>query len=76
MKIFGIQALVTLVIYFLFIAMAFWSVQEIHIERYIPLRALPGKLLIVLLSVTIGYGCSEFFLSVITNIRNLIYLIK
>nr|WP_263849902.1 DUF1146 family protein [Lentilactobacillus parafarraginis] len=56
--------------------MAFWSVQEIHIERYIPLRALPGKLLIVLLSITIGYTCSQFFLSVIDNIRNLSYLIK
>lgn len=75
MKMFGIQAIVTLVTYFLFIAMAFWSVQEIHIERYIPLRALPGKLLIVLLSITIGYTCSQFFLSVIDNIRNLSYLI-
>ncbi|WP_267878528.1 DUF1146 family protein [Lentilactobacillus hilgardii] len=72
----GIQAIVTLVTYFLFIAMAFRSVQEIHIERYLPLRALPGKLLIVLLSIAIGYACAQFFLSVITNIQNLIYLIK
>ncbi|MCI1950292.1 MAG: DUF1146 domain-containing protein [Lentilactobacillus buchneri] len=56
--------------------MAFRSVQEIHIERYLPLRALPGKLLIVLLSIAIGYACAQFFLSVITNIQNLIYLIK
>ncbi|EEI18955.1 DUF1146 family protein [Lentilactobacillus hilgardii] len=76
MKMIGIQAIVTLVTYFLFIAMAFRSVQEIHIERYLPLRALPGKLLIVLLSITIGYACAQFFLSVITNIQNLIYLIK
>ncbi|GAF35268.1 DUF1146 family protein [Lentilactobacillus farraginis] len=76
MKMIGIQAIVTLVTYFLFIAMAFRSVQEIHIERYIPLRALPGKLLIVLLSIAIGYACAQFFLSVITNIQNLIYLIK
>ncbi|EEI70411.1 MAG: DUF1146 family protein [Lentilactobacillus hilgardii] len=76
MKMIGIQAIVTLVTYFLFIAMAFRSVQEIHIERYLPLRALPGKLLIVLLSIAIGYACAQFFLSVITNIQNLIYLIK
>ncbi|MFT8594055.1 MAG: DUF1146 domain-containing protein, partial [Lentilactobacillus hilgardii] len=55
----GIQAIVTLVTYFLFIAMAFRSVQEIHIERYLPLRALPGKLLIVLLSIAIGYACAQ-----------------
>ncbi|KRL21771.1 DUF1146 family protein [Lentilactobacillus kisonensis] len=76
MKTIGIQAAITLVTYFLFIAMAFWSVQEIHIERYIPMRALPGKLLIVLLSVAIGYGAGSFFLSFIDNIRNLIYLVK
>ncbi|WP_422730451.1 DUF1146 family protein [Lentilactobacillus rapi] len=61
MRTIGIQAVITLVTYFLFIAMAFWSVQEIHIERYIPMRALPGKLLIVLLAVAIGYGASSFF---------------
>ncbi|AEB73127.1 MULTISPECIES: DUF1146 family protein [Lentilactobacillus] len=72
----GIQALITLITYILFIAMAFWTVQEIHIERYIPLRAMPGKLLIVLVSIAIGYACSSFFLSVIFNIQNLMYLIK
>ncbi|EHO48093.1 DUF1146 family protein [Lentilactobacillus kisonensis] len=76
MKTIGIQAAITLVTYFLFIAMAFWSVQEIHIERYIPMRALPGKLLIVLLSVAIGYGAGSFFLSFIDIVRNLIYLVK
>ena len=76
MKIFGLQAIATLGVYFLFIVMAFWSVQEIHIERYVPLRALQGKMLIVLLSITIGYTCSSFFLSVITNIQQLIYLVK
>lgn len=76
MRTIGIQAVITLVTYFLFIAMAFWSVQETHIERYIPMRALPGKLLIVLLAVAIGYGASSFFLSFIDNIRNLIYLVK
>ena len=72
----GIQALITLITYILFIAMAFWTVQEIHIERYIPLRAMPGKLLIVLVSIAIGYACSSFFRSVIFNIQNLVYLIK
>ncbi|WP_268913270.1 DUF1146 family protein [Lentilactobacillus sp. SPB1-3] len=76
MSMFGLQSLITLFLYIFFIFLAFWSINEIHIERYIPIRALPGKLLIVLLSVALGYMVSSFFLSLIDNIRNLVFLIK
>ncbi|KRM93634.1 DUF1146 family protein [Lentilactobacillus senioris] len=76
MKIVGIQALITLISYVGFIGLAFWSIQDLHIERFIPMRAAQGKLLIVLLSVVIGYSTSSFFLSLIDNIRNLIFLVK
>ncbi|WP_283678568.1 DUF1146 family protein [Lentilactobacillus sp. Marseille-Q4993] len=72
----GIQGLLTLVTYVFFVGLTFWVVNQIHIERFIPIRELPGKLLIVLLSVSIGWACSSFFLSVIDNIRNLIFLVK
>lgn len=76
MKLIGIQSLITLVTHITFIMLAFWSIQEVHLERLMPLRPLQGKLLIVLLSVTIGYTCSSFFLSFFDNVRNLIFLIK
>lgn len=76
MKVVGIQALITLITYIGFIGISFWSIQDLHIERFIPMRATQGKLLIVLLSIVIGYGTSSFFLSLIDNIRNLIFLVK
>ncbi|GAY73803.1 DUF1146 family protein [Lentilactobacillus kosonis] len=76
MSMFGLQSLITLIMYIFFIFLAFWSINEIHIERYLPIRALPGKLLIVLLSVALGYTVSSFFLSLIDNIRNLVFLVK
>ncbi|AQW22255.1 hypothetical protein PL11_010085 [Lentilactobacillus curieae] len=76
MSMFGLQSLITLFMYIFFIFLAFWSINEIHIERYLPIRALPGKLLIVLLSIALGYTVSSFFLSLIDNIRNLVFLFK
>ncbi len=72
----GFQSLMTLVFYIFFTYLAFLGVQEIHIERYIPMRAFQGKLLIVLLSVTLGFAVSSFFISIIDNVRNLMFLFK
>ncbi|WP_369523216.1 DUF1146 family protein [Secundilactobacillus paracollinoides] len=35
-----------------------------------------ARVLIVMLSVTVGYTCSSFFLNFIDNVRNLIYIVK
>lgn len=72
----GIQSLITLTTYFIFIGISFWSIQEIHLERYLPMKAYQGKTLIVLLSVVVGFTTSNFFLSFIDNIRNLIFIMK
>lgn len=76
LKSIGVTALITLLAYIIFISLAFWCIQELHIERYIPMRARQVKLLIILLSILLGYNASEFFMSLIDNIRNLIFLVK
>ncbi|UDM31753.1 DUF1146 family protein [Lentilactobacillus laojiaonis] len=76
MRSIGIQALITLVTYFICIIISFWSIQELHIEKRIPMRPYQGKLFIVLISIALGYLVSSFFLSFIDNVRNLIFIIK
>ncbi|GAB5053357.1 DUF1146 family protein [Pediococcus ethanolidurans] len=77
MNLFGIQALLTLICYFFFILISFWAIQGIHLERILHVSD-PNqfKVLIVLLSIGLGYLNSSFFLELINNIRNLGYLLK
>ncbi|KRN81817.1 hypothetical protein IV87_GL000765 [Pediococcus ethanolidurans] len=56
---------------------SFWAIQGIHLERILHVSD-PNqfKVLIVLLSIGLGYLNSSFFLELINNIRNLGYLLK
>ncbi|KRN89002.1 DUF1146 family protein [Ligilactobacillus ceti] len=77
MKTVGFMAVIRIVSYFVFIAAAFSGIQSLQLERYFritPEKQTKFKLIIIMLSVAIGYGCSEFFLSFIDNVRNLMYL--
>lgn len=76
MKLVGIEALISLVVQFSFIWLAFKSIQGLHIERLF--REMPKTLplLIVLLSIAIGYTSANFFMSFFDSIRNLIYIVK
>ncbi|KRK99445.1 hypothetical protein FD04_GL002262 [Secundilactobacillus odoratitofui DSM 19909 = JCM 15043] len=76
MQTIGAQALLTIVSHFVFIFVAFWSIQKVHIENVMRLYPNQARVLIVLLSVAVGYTCSEFFLNFIDNVRNLIFLVK
>ena len=56
---------------------AFMGFQSLRLDRYItPERQGKFKLVIVMLSVAVGFGCSEFFLNFIDSARNLVYLIS
>ncbi|NKZ23181.1 DUF1146 family protein [Pediococcus argentinicus] len=72
----GIQSLLTLVCYLFFIGISFWALQAVPFYKFMGNYPAQGKLLIVLLSVVIGYTSSTFFLDLITTIRNLIFLVK
>lgn len=73
----GITALMTLVSHFAFILLAFRGFQALRFDRYVNQEKQDQfKVVLVLVSVAIGFLCSSFFLSVIENIKNLGYLIK
>ena len=74
MNIFGIQALIDVVCQIFFVLLAFWAIQGVHFERFLPIQEKQGKVLIVMSSIAIGFLCSSFFLSFIENIKNLTLL--
>lgn len=70
------MSLLTIVSHFLFIALAFVGIQSLRLDRYIVLKDQRSlKLVIVMLSVTIGYSCSSFFLSFMDSVVHLSYLV-
>ncbi|AEV94961.1 DUF1146 family protein [Pediococcus claussenii] len=72
----GIQSVLTLICYLFFIAVSFWALQAIPFYKFMGKYPEQARVLIVLLSVALGYTASSFFLSLITTIRNLIFLVK
>ncbi|WP_083488249.1 DUF1146 family protein [Liquorilactobacillus aquaticus] len=77
MKYYGFLALLTLVSHFAFITLAFVSLQSLRFDRWItPTRQRYFNILLVMVSIAIGYTCSSFFLSFIDNVRNLTYLLS
>ncbi|GKS82401.1 membrane protein [Ligilactobacillus pabuli] len=75
MKWLGFSAILTIVSHFIFIALAFTALQSLRLDHYIvPERQGKFKLVLVLLSVAVGFLCSQFFLSFVDNLRNLSYL--
>ena len=76
MQLSGITALITILSHLFFISLAFWCLQNLHPEKYISMKEMPGKLLIVLLSVGLGFLCSTFFLSFINSAHELVFLFQ
>ncbi|GEO66012.1 DUF1146 family protein [Levilactobacillus spicheri] len=76
MKLIGIQGILTIISHLFFIALAFWAIAGLHIERLMTFYPRQSRVLIVMLAVAIGFGCSSFFLDFINNVRNLGYLVR
>ncbi|PWF99530.1 DUF1146 family protein [Levilactobacillus bambusae] len=76
MRTIGLEAILTLCSHLGFILIAFWAIQGLHLERYMKFYPRQAKILIVFLSVALGFTVSSFFLSFIDNVRNLGYLLK
>ena len=75
MKLVGIQGILTIISHLFFIALAFWAISGLHIERLMTFYPRQARVLIVMLAVAVGFGCSSFFLDFINNVRNLGYLV-
>lgn len=76
MKFYGFMAILTMISHLAFITIAFNGLQVLRLDHYIAReKQAKFKIVLVMLSVAIGYGCSQFFLSFIDNIRNLAYLL-
>ena len=75
MEYLGLTAIVTMISHLVFIALAFNGLQNLRLDHYVVKeKQAKFKIVLVMLAVAIGYGCSEFFLSFIDNVRNLSYL--
>lgn len=72
----GIQSVITLVCYLFFILVSFWCIQAIPFYKFMGKYENQARVLIVLLSIVIGYTVSTFFLNLITTIENLVFLVK
>ena len=74
---YGLTALLNIVCNFIFVFLAFYCVQALRLDRYISAQKQGMfKILIILVSIAVGYLCSSFFLDFINNVRNLSYLFQ
>lgn len=75
MKAVGVMALLGIISHFVFIILAFMGLQTLRLDRYfMKEQQAMFKLVLIMLAVAIGFGCSSFFLSFIDNVRNLSFL--
>ncbi|ALS38552.1 DUF1146 family protein [Enterococcus rotai] len=72
MQFFGVDAVIRIICHMMFIYVTFWAMQSIRIEQFFKAHQTSQvRLLIVLLSIVIGYTVSSFFLEFLTLCRNL-----
>ncbi|KIL49778.1 membrane protein [Jeotgalibacillus soli] len=61
---FGQQALLSMLIHLVFIALSFWALQALRIDKALkPNRVMQARVLLILLSIAIGSSVANFFLS-------------
>lgn len=65
MEFLNINSLLELAIQLFFIGLAFWSLIDIHLERQLKMHLNQYRVLILLLSITIGYIVGSFFIWVL-----------
>jgi uncharacterized integral membrane protein (TIGR02327 family) len=62
-QIFGQQALISIISHLLFIVITWWSLQALRIDALIrPNHIYQARILLILLTITIGTTVSNFFL--------------
>lgn len=77
LKSMGINALLQIVTYLLFIALTFRAIQALRFDQVIKRKySDEGQVLLWLITIAIGYLCGSFFLTLFEQVHNLIYLFK
>lgn len=67
---FNMEFLIYLLVYLFFIGLAFWCLKDIHLERYVRMHINQYRMLIIMLSIILGYNCASFFIWVISMMTN------
>lgn len=72
MNVYGIDVIIRIVTHFIFIYLAFWSLNALRLENLFKTNQVPQiRMLLTLLSIGIGYLASTFFLELIVLSKNL-----
>ncbi len=75
MNFLGMQSLITIVSQLFFILLSFWALKGVRIEKMIKKNNIgQARVLYLFVSITIGYAVSTFFMDLILNSKNLIFL--
>jgi uncharacterized integral membrane protein (TIGR02327 family) len=75
MPMLGQQALVSIIVHLLFIAITWWTLQGVRLEALIKQnRVFQGRLLYILLTIAIGSTVSNFFLDYLSWSKQLPFL--
>lgn len=77
MKLIGIQAVYTVFSHLFFIGLSFWAIRALRFDALIRRNHIPqAQLILVFVAIAIGYNVSSFFLSMVTQAHNFIYLLR
>ncbi|MBO0453625.1 MULTISPECIES: DUF1146 family protein [Enterococcus] len=72
MQVYGIDAIVRIVSHFSFIYLAFWALRSLRTENlFKAFKETQVRLVILMLSIALGFACSTFFLEIILLCKNI-----
>ncbi|HYK74223.1 MAG TPA: DUF1146 family protein [Pseudoneobacillus sp.] len=74
---FGFDSLISIMANLFFIAISWWALQAIKLDRFLkPNRVMQSRALYILLSIALGSIISDFFLNYLLWSRQLPYIFK
>jgi uncharacterized integral membrane protein (TIGR02327 family) len=72
----GLQAVISIISHIGFILISFYGLQSIRFEQFFkPNHIRQVQIVIVFLAIVMGYTVSQFFLEIIAQAKNVIFLV-
>lgn len=72
MQAYGIDAVIRIVSHFTFIYLAFWALRSLRYENiFKAYKETQVRTALLLITVIVGYGASNFFLEILSLCRNI-----
>lgn len=72
MQVYGLDAVIRIFTHFLFIYLAFWALRSLRVDNlFKAFQTTQVRLVIVLLSICLGYTASSFVLEIVALCRNI-----